>query len=80
MASASYRTNHAFEHYFHRTDLVSLFMILTYARWFAYLLNTFASMNLQRKQYTHKSLTVSQKLIFAWPSMELTYKFLESKM
>ena len=59
----------------HRTDLVSA--VLTYVRSFAYKLNTFTRVNLQCKQYTHKSMTVRQKLIFVWPSVELTYKFLD---
>ena len=62
----------------HRTDLVSA--MLTYVRSFAYKLNTFARVNLHRKQYTHKLMTVRQKMIFAWPSVKLTYEFLDIVM
>ena len=62
----------------HQTDLVSA--MLTYMRSFAYKLNTFARVNIQRKQYTNKSMAVRQKFIFAWPSVEFTYEFLDRAM
>ena len=37
---------------------------------------TIARVNLQRKQYTHKSIAVRKKN--AWPNVELTYEFLDS--